>query len=422
MYTIVKNESFNSFELTFSGKPSERIRAILNANGYRWHGMRRIWYGYKDIAELLNGETVEQTGTATEQPEQPEQPKANATPIKFYYNGIKLNGKTELVKAGYSLRDDESVTIYAENGGQLPRDLFNVENDTDVYTDYFDDDSANIAPSHPLYRFALYAAKKAEYMRSKSYLKYTEEHPNRYEDDPTAERCRKNIAEFKKMSDPGQPTNADLLKVDEMNERTKAEQQAERQAEEQARAKAEKEKEIFGEQTIREALELYPLTPGEVDFVRITWSENRALWNHTHDENGTETGFNLSFRAAEYVLAILDDCQHTDRGTENGCGWYDKTGFIIYKGGEPVYEGRYDLGDGDGGLCAHVRKVAEWYAKHDHTGKKKDDPTENDLQCVAFAKWLEAATFGTDPERPTPNGAQDGNNDGATYTPSAVHG
>lgn len=56
MCTITKNENFNSFELTFDGKPSEQIRNLLKANGYRWNGKRGIWYGYKDISALLNGE------------------------------------------------------------------------------------------------------------------------------------------------------------------------------------------------------------------------------------------------------------------------------------------------------------------------------------------------------------------------------
>lgn len=70
MCTITKNENFNSFELTFDGKPSEKIRDILKANGYRWHGKRGIWYGYKDISALLNDEQPAATITTanTEQP------------------------------------------------------------------------------------------------------------------------------------------------------------------------------------------------------------------------------------------------------------------------------------------------------------------------------------------------------------------
>lgn len=61
--TIARNEQFGSYELQFGGKPSESVRALLKANGYRWHGMRGIWYGYKDITAQLDGATTEQTTT-----------------------------------------------------------------------------------------------------------------------------------------------------------------------------------------------------------------------------------------------------------------------------------------------------------------------------------------------------------------------
>lgn len=45
-YTIAKNAQFNSIEINFTGKPSEAIREALKALRFRWHGVRRIWYGY----------------------------------------------------------------------------------------------------------------------------------------------------------------------------------------------------------------------------------------------------------------------------------------------------------------------------------------------------------------------------------------
>ena len=44
VYNITKNEQYNSIELTFDGKPDEKIRDALKKAGYRWHGVRRIWY------------------------------------------------------------------------------------------------------------------------------------------------------------------------------------------------------------------------------------------------------------------------------------------------------------------------------------------------------------------------------------------
>lgn len=47
-FTIAKNNTFNSLEINFDGKPSEMVRNILKKFGFRWHGVRRIWYGYGD--------------------------------------------------------------------------------------------------------------------------------------------------------------------------------------------------------------------------------------------------------------------------------------------------------------------------------------------------------------------------------------
>lgn len=57
MCTIAKNERWNSYELTFDGKPSEQVRELLKANGYRWNKTRGIWYGFIDLSAQLNGNT-----------------------------------------------------------------------------------------------------------------------------------------------------------------------------------------------------------------------------------------------------------------------------------------------------------------------------------------------------------------------------
>ena len=53
-FTIAKNNTFNSLEINFDGKPSGMVRNLLKKFGFRWHGVRRIWYGYGDEAEISN--------------------------------------------------------------------------------------------------------------------------------------------------------------------------------------------------------------------------------------------------------------------------------------------------------------------------------------------------------------------------------
>lgn len=45
-YTITNNPQFNSLEITFDGKPSEEIRNALKALKFRWHNVKKCWYGY----------------------------------------------------------------------------------------------------------------------------------------------------------------------------------------------------------------------------------------------------------------------------------------------------------------------------------------------------------------------------------------
>lgn len=62
---FTKNEQFNSLEISFDEKPSQEVRNILKANKFRWHNVKKVWYGYKsqeEIEKALNGiDTVKPT-------------------------------------------------------------------------------------------------------------------------------------------------------------------------------------------------------------------------------------------------------------------------------------------------------------------------------------------------------------------------
>lgn len=49
-YTITNNTQFNSIEITFDGKPAQEIRDALKALRFRWHSVKKCWYGYTDEA------------------------------------------------------------------------------------------------------------------------------------------------------------------------------------------------------------------------------------------------------------------------------------------------------------------------------------------------------------------------------------
>lgn len=80
-YTITKNEQYNSLEISFAGKPCEAIRDALKALKFRWHGVRRLWYGYTDettaraALDGANGSASAQV-PAKDQNEKPSRPTA----------------------------------------------------------------------------------------------------------------------------------------------------------------------------------------------------------------------------------------------------------------------------------------------------------------------------------------------------------
>lgn len=70
-YTINTNPEFNSLEITFDGKPSETVRNILKEMRFRWHSVKKVWYGYKDeetvktaLETAENGKTTKATPKA----------------------------------------------------------------------------------------------------------------------------------------------------------------------------------------------------------------------------------------------------------------------------------------------------------------------------------------------------------------------
>ena len=66
-YNITYNPKFNSQEIYFDGKPSEAVRAALKELKFRWHSVKRCWYGYgseESIAAAITGTTTEEEPAA----------------------------------------------------------------------------------------------------------------------------------------------------------------------------------------------------------------------------------------------------------------------------------------------------------------------------------------------------------------------
>lgn len=387
-YTIARNEQHNGLEITFDGKPSVEVRDALKALHFRWHSVRKLWYGRATVEEIhaaING-TPAPTVKA---------PAVNAEPqdhIKVYWNGIKVDGK--LIRCFYSVDNDarftgECVSISARDYDSLPRDLLPVTNDTDIYTDYFDSDRATIAPDHPLYRYFRYVALKARNRNDAKHVENLRKRLNGREPWPgyfdtlrtDLAAAEKRMKDFSSAKDPGQPTAADLAAIE--SRRIEAEN-ARRAAEHEAELK-EREHVLNmkndGRRLIETAAAEHPIDDA-APVVTVRWSEHPAFY-HWEDD-----ALKLSIPAANRVFQALDLKAHND--PDHG---YYKTAFRITGSGpdgqEIDYEGRYDIGDGEGTLIQHIRNFAEYYRTHNDYGHPIDNP-DDETDNTRFVDFLES--------------------------------
>ena len=95
--------------------------------------------------------------------------------VKFMWNGIKVDGK--LHKCWYSISTlvgfpAGTITIYGKNYGDLPAIAgLTVENDSDIMTDYFENDRIRVTPDNPFYTEVKAALEKLNDHNAKRFAK-----------------------------------------------------------------------------------------------------------------------------------------------------------------------------------------------------------------------------------------------------------
>ena len=80
--------------------------------------------------------------------------------VKFMYNGIKVNGKLyggHWSNGPYVAGNEGLITFYASGYEKVPNGIFEVENDSDIMTDYFVNDIIRFYPDKPYYLQAVNA-------------------------------------------------------------------------------------------------------------------------------------------------------------------------------------------------------------------------------------------------------------------------
>lgn len=83
-YNITTNTQFNSLEISFDSKPSEKVIEALKSLKFRWHRAKALWYGFATDTELIK---------AIQEAEQESNPLATGVIYSDGYMGaIKTDG------------------------------------------------------------------------------------------------------------------------------------------------------------------------------------------------------------------------------------------------------------------------------------------------------------------------------------------
>ena len=108
-YTITKNANFGSIEIHFDGKPAQTVREALKALKFRWHGVRRVWYGYADAQTVQ--EAIGKTAARAAQPADGTEQAQGAKPGAEQTEQERLKSEYLQILAGYDrVRKKESGT------------------------------------------------------------------------------------------------------------------------------------------------------------------------------------------------------------------------------------------------------------------------------------------------------------------------
>lgn len=117
-YTITENKQYNGIEIAFDGKPSEAVREALKAARFRWHNVKKVWYGYgteEAARAILDGskpETeAEKPGTVTEKAAKLDKAALRSEFAKAWESDKMVDYCTDKVAAVAVLPSGEIVTV-----------------------------------------------------------------------------------------------------------------------------------------------------------------------------------------------------------------------------------------------------------------------------------------------------------------------
>ena len=112
-YTIERNAEFGSLEVYFSDNPSQMIRDALKLLRFRWHGLKKCWYGFAEESTLRYGTKSNRRLYGAEL----------SAAIRAEFKAAGLKGVTISCKR-YSGGHSLTITVKSSAKDFVPRDEF----------------------------------------------------------------------------------------------------------------------------------------------------------------------------------------------------------------------------------------------------------------------------------------------------------
>lgn len=114
MCIMAINQQFNGIELTFESKPSAAIREAMKAAGFRWHGMKKLWYAKNTEARMELARKLSGTPDVENSPVNPTRVASTASAPKNRY-GVKV-GDVFVDSWGYEQTNIDFYQVVALRG------------------------------------------------------------------------------------------------------------------------------------------------------------------------------------------------------------------------------------------------------------------------------------------------------------------
>lgn len=292
--------------------------------------------------------------------------------VRFFYNGVRVNGERKIQKVHYTWRGCGEIGIYIDYLQNCAADLL---------VSYKDMGLNPIQKDNPLYPYIYNAALQSNIHGDKREINWFKKRITKlseYAKRPIS--MKGSIESYSLIRQYEQKIKAFELRIEKYESeiikdiknpdekvleayRSYVKGKYQEFMEEQERKEGEKQEQIWkvykrkeGHKKYAEKLnELYPIQENGY-CVEFEFSESLAI----------DEGMKMSLKAADKYLGFLDEEQNTNRDNgEEGWGWYDKTYFeIINEKGKVEFSDRFDIGDGDTykgnyGLVARIMNFAE---------------------------------------------------------------